>query len=58
MKGQMIEAYAALTKSLWSGKEAVLSPKQFKSVVGKLNQMFVGYNQVQCNDCLRLYSFV
>lgn len=47
MKGQLIEAYAALTKSLWSGRDSVFSPKLFKSIIGKLNPIFVGYNQVQ-----------
>jgi len=44
-KGELVRAYASLVKSLWSDEHSVVSPRQFKFVLGQHAEQFVGYDQ-------------
>lgn len=54
MKGELAISYSILVKKMWFGSEDTQIPSQFKKVMGKVQSIFLGYNQ---NDSQELLSF-
>eukprot|EP00478_Filoreta_tenera_P000006 GABV01000006.1.p1 GENE.GABV01000006.1~~GABV01000006.1.p1 ORF type:complete len:453 (-),score=229.42 GABV01000006.1:1245-2603(-) len=50
--GKVAEAWAALMKEMWSGKYVVVSPTQFKRVIGEFQPRFSGYQQQDSSELL------
>ncbi|XP_074593498.1 ubiquitin carboxyl-terminal hydrolase 15-like [Brevipalpus obovatus] len=55
MGGEMAKTYGELIKAMWSGSHTCLSPREFKSAVGKFSPTFSGYQQ---QDCQELMAFL
>ncbi|KAL2102270.1 hypothetical protein ACEWY4_001438 [Coilia grayii] len=52
MKGEIAKAYAELTKQLWSGKYSYVTPRAFKTQVGRFAPQFSGYQQQDSHELL------
>uniref|UniRef100_A0A8C2GAB0 ubiquitinyl hydrolase 1 n=1 Tax=Cyprinus carpio TaxID=7962 RepID=A0A8C2GAB0_CYPCA len=52
MKGEIAKAYAELTKQLWSGKCSYVTPRPFKTQVGRFAPQFSGYQQQDSHELL------
>ncbi|XP_040125633.1 ubiquitin carboxyl-terminal hydrolase 4 isoform X7 [Ictidomys tridecemlineatus] len=55
MKGEIAEAYAELIKQMWSGRDAHVAPRMFKTQVGRFAPQFSGYQQ---QDSQELLAFI
>lgn len=55
MRGEIANAYAGLMHQMWSGKYSVISPRQFKTSVGRFAPQFSGYQQ---QDSQELMAFL
>ncbi|XP_028401307.1 ubiquitin carboxyl-terminal hydrolase 15-like [Dendronephthya gigantea] len=55
MRGEIANAYAGLMHQMWSGKYSVISPRQFKTAVGRFAPQFSGYQQ---QDSQELMAFL
>uniref|UniRef100_A0A8C2WYA7 Ubiquitin carboxyl-terminal hydrolase n=1 Tax=Cyclopterus lumpus TaxID=8103 RepID=A0A8C2WYA7_CYCLU len=55
MKGEIAEAYADVTKQMWSGRHYSVVPRVFKTKVGHFASQFLGYQQ---HDSQELLSFL
>uniref|UniRef100_A0AAY4DEC1 Ubiquitin carboxyl-terminal hydrolase 15 n=1 Tax=Denticeps clupeoides TaxID=299321 RepID=A0AAY4DEC1_9TELE len=52
MKGEIAKAYAELIKQLWSGKFSYVTPRPFKTQVGRFAPQFSGYQQQDSHEFL------
>uniref|UniRef100_A0A4W6FJH8 Ubiquitin carboxyl-terminal hydrolase 15 n=1 Tax=Lates calcarifer TaxID=8187 RepID=A0A4W6FJH8_LATCA len=52
MKGEIARAYAELIKQLWSGKYSYVTPRPFKTQVGRFAPQFSGYQQQDSHELL------
>jgi|EP00505_MAST-04D_sp_SCG-Rhode-Island_P000699 ubiquitin carboxyl-terminal hydrolase 8 len=52
MKGKLAESYGALVTKMWRGHSKVLSPNQFKNIVGQWAPQFAGYDQHDSSELL------
>uniref|UniRef100_A0A3B3C6E1 Ubiquitin carboxyl-terminal hydrolase n=2 Tax=Oryzias melastigma TaxID=30732 RepID=A0A3B3C6E1_ORYME len=52
MKGEIARAYADLIKQLWSGKYSYVTPRPFKTQVGRFAPQFSGYQQQDSHELL------
>uniref|UniRef100_A0A1I8AQH0 ubiquitinyl hydrolase 1 n=1 Tax=Steinernema glaseri TaxID=37863 RepID=A0A1I8AQH0_9BILA len=52
MQGQLAVAYGALIHQMWSGKHSVVVPRELKSLIGKFEPRFNGYNQQDSQELL------
>uniref|UniRef100_A0A8C6UTX6 Ubiquitin carboxyl-terminal hydrolase 15 n=1 Tax=Neogobius melanostomus TaxID=47308 RepID=A0A8C6UTX6_9GOBI len=52
MKGEIARSYADLTKQLWSGKYSYVTPRPFKTQVGRFAPQFSGYQQQDSHELL------
>ncbi|XP_066207127.1 ubiquitin carboxyl-terminal hydrolase 4 isoform X2 [Saccopteryx leptura] len=52
MKGEIAEAYAELVKQMWSGRDAHVAPRMFKTQVGRFAPQFSGYQQQDSQELL------
>ncbi|XP_062374038.1 ubiquitin carboxyl-terminal hydrolase 15-like isoform X4 [Sardina pilchardus] len=52
MKGEIAKAYAELAKQLWSGKYSYVTPRAFKTQVGRFAPQFSGYQQQDSHELL------
>ena len=55
MRGEIANAYAGLMHQMWSGRYSVISPRQFKTAVGRFAPQFSGYQQ---QDSQELMAFL
>ena len=55
MSGAVAEAFGQLIKSMWSGSGSSVTPRDFKSMIGKFRPMFLGWSQ---QDSQELLSFL
>ncbi|XP_051544644.1 ubiquitin carboxyl-terminal hydrolase 15-like isoform X3 [Myxocyprinus asiaticus] len=52
MKGEIAKAYAELIKQLWSAKYSYITPRPFKTQVGRFAPQFSGYQQQDSHELL------
>ncbi|MEQ2161557.1 Ubiquitin carboxyl-terminal hydrolase 15, partial [Goodea atripinnis] len=52
MKGEIARSYAELIKQLWSGKYSYVTPRPFKTQVGRFAPQFSGYQQQDSHELL------
>ncbi|XP_072233383.1 ubiquitin carboxyl-terminal hydrolase 15-like isoform X2 [Leuresthes tenuis] len=52
MKGEIAKSYAELIKQLWSGKYSYVTPRPFKTQVGRFAPQFSGYQQQDSHELL------
>uniref|UniRef100_A0A674JE01 Ubiquitin carboxyl-terminal hydrolase n=1 Tax=Terrapene triunguis TaxID=2587831 RepID=A0A674JE01_9SAUR len=52
MRGEIAKAYAELIKQMWSGKYSYVTPRAFKTQVGRFAPQFSGYQQQDCQELL------
>ncbi|XP_047430945.1 ubiquitin carboxyl-terminal hydrolase 15-like isoform X3 [Mugil cephalus] len=52
MKGEIARAYAELIKQLWTGKYSYITPRPFKTQVGRFAPQFSGYQQQDSHELL------
>uniref|UniRef100_A0A8D0AW49 Ubiquitin carboxyl-terminal hydrolase 15 n=1 Tax=Sander lucioperca TaxID=283035 RepID=A0A8D0AW49_SANLU len=52
MKGEIARVYAELIKQLWSGKFSYVTPRPFKTQVGRFAPQFSGYQQQDSHELL------
>ncbi|XP_067906463.1 ubiquitin carboxyl-terminal hydrolase 15-like isoform X9 [Heterodontus francisci] len=52
MKGEIANAYADLIKQMWSGKYSYVTPRAFKTQVGRFAPQFSGYQQQDSQELL------
>uniref|UniRef100_A0A3Q3JHD5 Ubiquitin carboxyl-terminal hydrolase n=1 Tax=Monopterus albus TaxID=43700 RepID=A0A3Q3JHD5_MONAL len=52
MKGEIARAYAELIKQLWLGKYSYVTPRPFKTQVGRFAPQFSGYQQQDSHELL------
>ncbi|XP_077689807.1 ubiquitin carboxyl-terminal hydrolase 15 isoform X5 [Eretmochelys imbricata] len=52
MRGEIAKAYAELIKQIWSGKYSYVTPRAFKTQVGRFAPQFSGYQQQDCQELL------
>eukprot|EP01103_Thecamoeba_quadrilineata_P011056 TRINITY_DN255_c0_g1_i1.p1 TRINITY_DN255_c0_g1~~TRINITY_DN255_c0_g1_i1.p1 ORF type:complete len:650 (-),score=82.98 TRINITY_DN255_c0_g1_i1:498-2447(-) len=52
LKGSLIDSYASLIKSMWSGKNSSTSPKNLRSTICRYAPQFSGYNQQDSQELL------
>ncbi|CAG5927689.1 unnamed protein product [Menidia menidia] len=52
MKGEIARAYAELIKQLWAGKYSYVTPRPFKTQVGRFAPQFSGYQQQDSHELL------
>uniref|UniRef100_H3CMZ5 Ubiquitin carboxyl-terminal hydrolase n=1 Tax=Tetraodon nigroviridis TaxID=99883 RepID=H3CMZ5_TETNG len=52
MKGEIARAYAELIKQIWSGKYSYVTPRPFKTQVGRFAPQFSGYQQQDSHELL------
>ncbi|XP_069085173.1 ubiquitin carboxyl-terminal hydrolase 15 isoform X4 [Pleurodeles waltl] len=52
MRGEIAKAYAEHIKQMWSGKYSYVTPKAFKTQVGRFAPQFSGYQQQDCQELL------
>jgi len=55
MKGQIANVFAELLRTMWSGDDTIVSPKNFKSVLSKWAPQFEGFQQ---HDAQELLAFL
>lgn len=55
MGGQIARVYAELVKVMWSGCHQTVTPREFKSTVGRFAPQFSGFAQ---HDCQELMAFL
>ncbi|XP_037689924.1 ubiquitin carboxyl-terminal hydrolase 8 [Choloepus didactylus] len=51
-KGEVAEEFGIIMKALWTGQYRYISPKDFKSTIGKINDQFAGYSQQDSQELL------
>ena len=51
-KGVLVEAYAALMKEMWLGKEPIVKPIRFKSQLQSFAPQFLGTRQQDAQEVL------
>lgn len=51
-QGQVCEELAQLRKELWSGNYKSISPRDFRSVIGREHKMFATYDQQDAHELL------
>jgi ubiquitin carboxyl-terminal hydrolase 4/11/15 len=44
-KGELAQAFGALLRDMWSGNHSSVSPRHFKTVLGRHAEQFMGYDQ-------------
>uniref|UniRef100_A0A8C5NY84 Ubiquitin carboxyl-terminal hydrolase 15 n=1 Tax=Jaculus jaculus TaxID=51337 RepID=A0A8C5NY84_JACJA len=54
MRGEIAKSYAELIKQMWLGKFSYVTPRAFKTQVGRFAPQFFGYQQ----DCQELLGFL
>ncbi|XP_063783450.1 ubiquitin carboxyl-terminal hydrolase 15 isoform X4 [Pseudophryne corroboree] len=52
MRGEIAKSYAELIKQMWSGKYSYVTPRSFKTQVGRFAPQFSGYQQQDCQELL------
>uniref|UniRef100_A0A4W3HLP2 Ubiquitin carboxyl-terminal hydrolase n=1 Tax=Callorhinchus milii TaxID=7868 RepID=A0A4W3HLP2_CALMI len=52
MRGEIANAYADLIKQMWSGKYSYVTPRAFKTQVGRFAPQFSGYQQQDSQELL------
>ncbi|KAM9313396.1 ubiquitin carboxyl-terminal hydrolase 15 isoform 2-T2 [Gastrophryne carolinensis] len=52
MRGEIAKSYAELIKQMWSGKYSYVTPRAFKTQVGRFAPQFSGYQQQDCQELL------
>ncbi|KAJ8382764.1 hypothetical protein SKAU_G00035420 [Synaphobranchus kaupii] len=52
MRGEIAKVYAELTKQVWSGKCSYVTPRSFKTQVGRFAPQFSGYQQQDSQELL------
>ncbi|XP_064175645.1 ubiquitin carboxyl-terminal hydrolase 15-like isoform X1 [Anguilla rostrata] len=52
MRGEIAKAYAELAKQVWSGKYSYVTPRPFKTQVGRFAPQFSGYQQQDSHELL------
>ncbi|XP_053572728.1 ubiquitin carboxyl-terminal hydrolase 15 [Bombina bombina] len=52
MRGEIAKSYADLIKQMWSGKYSYVTPRAFKTQVGRFAPQFSGYQQQDCQELL------
>ncbi|XP_020781991.1 ubiquitin carboxyl-terminal hydrolase 15 isoform X2 [Boleophthalmus pectinirostris] len=52
MKGEIARSYAEMIKQLWSGKYSYVTPRPFKTQVGRFAPQFSGYQQQDSHELL------
>ncbi|KAG9334936.1 hypothetical protein JZ751_006258 [Albula glossodonta] len=52
MRGEIAKVYAELIKQLWSGKYSYVTPRPFKTQVGRFAPQFSGYQQQDSQELL------
>jgi ubiquitin C-terminal hydrolase len=52
MEGKLAQVFADLTRSIWSGKDAIVTPRDFKMIIGKFHQQFAGVLQQDSQEFL------
>ncbi|XP_075065697.1 ubiquitin carboxyl-terminal hydrolase 15 isoform X4 [Mixophyes fleayi] len=52
MRGEIAKSYAELIKQMWSGKYTYVTPRSFKTQVGRFAPQFSGYQQQDCQELL------
>ncbi|XP_035552482.1 ubiquitin carboxyl-terminal hydrolase 15 isoform X4 [Canis lupus baileyi] len=52
MRGEIAKSYAELIKQMWSGKFSYVTPRAFKTQVGRFAPQFSGYQQQDCQELL------
>ncbi|KAJ8401395.1 hypothetical protein AAFF_G00386260 [Aldrovandia affinis] len=52
MRGEIARVYADLTKQMWSGKYSHVTPRSFKTQVGRFAPQFSGYQQQDSQELL------
>ncbi|MEE6480705.1 hypothetical protein FKM82_012651 [Ascaphus truei] len=52
MRGEIAKSYAELIKQIWSGKYSYVTPRAFKTQVGRFAPQFSGYQQQDCQELL------
>ncbi|XP_036375809.1 ubiquitin carboxyl-terminal hydrolase 15-like isoform X2 [Megalops cyprinoides] len=52
MRGEIAKVYAELIKQLWSGKYSYVTPRPFKTQVGRFAPQFSGYQQQDSHELL------
>ncbi|XP_061124978.1 ubiquitin carboxyl-terminal hydrolase 15-like isoform X2 [Syngnathus typhle] len=55
MKGEIARAYAELIKQLWSCKFSYVTPRPFKTQVGRFAPQFSGYQQQDSHELLAFF---
>ncbi|XP_006030470.1 ubiquitin carboxyl-terminal hydrolase 8 isoform X2 [Alligator sinensis] len=51
-KGEVAEEFGVIMKALWTGQYKFISPKDFKTTIGKINDQFAGYSQQDSQELL------
>uniref|UniRef100_A0A3B3URK3 Ubiquitin carboxyl-terminal hydrolase 8 n=1 Tax=Poecilia latipinna TaxID=48699 RepID=A0A3B3URK3_9TELE len=51
-KGEVAEEFGVIMKALWAGLYKCISPRDFKSTIGKINDQFAGYDQQDSQELL------
>ncbi|KAL4612787.1 ubiquitin carboxyl-terminal hydrolase 15 isoform X3 [Arapaima gigas] len=52
MRGEIAKVYAELIKQMWSGKYSYVTPRPFKTQVGRFAPQFSGYQQQDSHELL------
>ncbi|KAG9335217.1 hypothetical protein JZ751_005572, partial [Albula glossodonta] len=52
MRGEIAKVYAELAKQVWSGKYSYVTPRPFKTQVGRFAPQFSGYQQQDSHELL------
>ncbi|XP_029471621.1 ubiquitin carboxyl-terminal hydrolase 15 isoform X2 [Rhinatrema bivittatum] len=52
MRGEIAKSYAEHIKQMWSGKYSYVTPRVFKTQVGRFAPQFSGYQQQDCQELL------
>nr|XP_057944581.1 ubiquitin carboxyl-terminal hydrolase 8 isoform X2 [Doryrhamphus excisus] len=51
-KGEVAEEFGVIMKALWAGLYKCISPRDFKTTIGKINDQFAGYDQQDSQELL------
>ncbi|XP_061890269.1 ubiquitin carboxyl-terminal hydrolase 8-like isoform X1 [Entelurus aequoreus] len=51
-KGEVAEEFGVIMKALWAGLYKCISPRDFKTTIGKINDQFAGYEQQDSQELL------
>ncbi|KAH0790947.1 Clan CA, family C19, ubiquitin hydrolase-like cysteine peptidase [Histomonas meleagridis] len=54
MKGKLACAFGKLFKEVWSGKNAIIAPRELKQVVGEYAPMFRESNEQDCQELITI----